>query len=57
LGIELAHIAERKTECRYDEIKRESEGMGWNLIATSPLIGKVDSDPVSPRGGTDVTRA
>jgi hypothetical protein len=27
-GIELEHIAERKTEHRHDEIKRESEGMG-----------------------------
>jgi hypothetical protein len=31
-GIELEHIAERKTEYRYDEIKREAEGMGWTLF-------------------------
>ena len=31
-GIALEHIAERKTEYRYDEIKRESEGMGWTLF-------------------------
>jgi len=31
-GIELEHIAERQTEYRYDEIKRESEGMGWTVF-------------------------
>ncbi len=30
-GIKLEHIAERKTKYRYDEVKRESESMGWTL--------------------------
>jgi hypothetical protein len=36
-GIELEHIAERKTEYRYDEIKRESEGMGWTVFVEREL--------------------
>jgi hypothetical protein len=36
-GIELEHIAERKTEYRYDEIKRESERMGWTLFVEREL--------------------
>lgn len=35
--IELEHIAERKTEYRYDEIKRESEGMGWTVFVEREL--------------------
>jgi hypothetical protein len=31
-GIELEHVAERKTEYRCGEIKRESEGMGWTVF-------------------------
>lgn len=31
-GIELDHIAERKTKYRYDEIKREKENMGWTVF-------------------------
>ena len=36
-GIELEHMAERKTEYRYDEIKRESERMGWTLFVEQEL--------------------
>jgi len=36
-GIELEHIAERKTEYRYDEIKRQSEGMGWTVFVEREL--------------------
>lgn len=36
-GITLEHIAERKTKYRYDEIKRESEGMGWTLFVERRL--------------------
>lgn len=32
-GLEFAHIAERETKYRYDEIKKKSEGMGWTLFA------------------------
>lgn len=36
-GIELDHIAERKTKYRYDEIKRETEAMGWTLFIEHDL--------------------
>ena len=36
-GIELDHIAERKTKYRYDEIKRESEAMGWTVFVEHDL--------------------
>jgi outer membrane receptor protein involved in Fe transport len=36
-GIELEHLAERKTEYRYDEIKRKSEGMGWTVFVEQEL--------------------
>ncbi len=36
-GITLEHIAERETKYRYDEIKRESEGMGWTLFVERRL--------------------
>jgi len=38
-GIQIEHIAERKTEYRYDEIKREAEGMGWTLFVEQE-VGK-----------------
>lgn len=31
-GVSLEHIAERKTEYRFDEIKREREDLGWTLF-------------------------
>ena len=36
-GIQPEHFAERKTEYRYDEIKRESEGMGWTVFVEQEL--------------------
>lgn len=30
-GLDIEHIAERSVEYRFDEITRESEGMGWTL--------------------------
>ena len=36
-GVLLEHIAERETKYRFDEIKRESEGMGWTLFVERRL--------------------
>lgn len=36
-GIALDHIAERKTKIRYDEVKRESEAMGWTVFVEHNL--------------------
>lgn len=36
-GLKIDHIAERKTEYRYDEIKRKSEDAGWTLFAERRL--------------------
>ncbi|MEP6907665.1 MAG: TonB-dependent receptor [Pseudoxanthomonas sp.] len=32
-GLQVEHIAERKTKYRYDEVRNESEGTGWTLFA------------------------
>lgn len=31
-GLRIEHIAERKTEYRYDQVKREFEGTGWTVF-------------------------
>lgn len=36
-GLQVEHIAERETRYRYDEIRRESEGVGWTLFAERRL--------------------
>ena len=59
-GIKLEHIAERKTKYRFDEIERESEGMGW-MVFVERRIGsrwriRLEATDLFGRDFTDTRR-